>query len=149
MSVYSNTEIIAAVKNGTIVCTPFCEEHVAEASLDFTLGNYFYKQESDESYRIYNPFDAEDVARYFKGPLEAITHKKWCDRFGYMYLKNIPLDQPIIILKPGERILAHTHEPMHIALFGYFFFAHYGDIIFSITSNYTSSTTCASIQVYR
>ena len=110
MSVYSNTEIIAAVKNGTIVCTPFCEEHVAEASLDFTLGNYFYKQESDESYRIYNPFDAEDVARYFKGPLEAMTHKEWCDRFGYTYLKNIPLDQPIIILKPGERILAHTHE---------------------------------------
>ena len=110
MGVYANQEIIAAIQAGTIVCTPFHPEHVAEASLDFTLGYYFYKQESTEDYRIYNPFDAEDVARYFKGPLTAMPHQQWCQRFGYTPLKNIPPEQPIIVLKPGERILAHTHE---------------------------------------
>lgn len=110
MSVYSNTEILASVKDGRIVCTPFDPSHVAEASLDFTLGYYFYKQEFDNQSSVYNPFDADDVARYFKGPLEAMPHGEWCEKFGYTPFRNIPLEQPIIVLKPGERILAHTHE---------------------------------------
>lgn len=110
MSVYSNTEIKAAIKDGTIVCTPHNESHVSEASLDFTLGYYFYKQEFDQRSRVYNPFDEADVARYFKGPLEAMPHKQWCEEYGYKEFKNIPPDHPIIVLRPGERILAHTHE---------------------------------------
>lgn len=110
MSVYSNREIREAVGNGTIVCVPFNDDNVSEASLDFTLGYYFYKQEFDERANVYNPFDEQDVARYFKGPLEAMPHKEWCDKHGYREFENIPLDHPIIVLKPGERILAHTHE---------------------------------------
>ncbi|HSW91859.1 MAG TPA: deoxycytidine triphosphate deaminase [Candidatus Saccharimonadales bacterium] len=110
MSVYSNTEIKAAVKAGTIVSVPYNEAHVSEASLDFTLGHYFYKQEFQEEAKVYNPFDPDDVARYFKGPLEAMPHKDWCEKYGYPLFKNIPADHPIIVLRPGERILAHTHE---------------------------------------
>jgi deoxycytidine triphosphate deaminase len=110
MSVYSNTDIFKAIKDGTIVCVPFNEKHVSEASLDFTLGHYFYKQEYSEESRVYNPFDKDDVARYFKGPLEAMPHKQWCEENGYKLFDNIPEDHPIIVLRPGERILAHTHE---------------------------------------
>ena len=110
MSVYSNREIKQGIKDGTIVCTPLDEKNISEASIDFTLGYYFYKQEYDEISRVYNPFDENDVARYFKGPLEAMPHQDWCDRYGYKTFKNIPMDHPIIVLKPGERILAHTHE---------------------------------------
>lgn len=110
MSVYSNTEITTAIENGTIVCVPFNPKHVSEASMDFTLGNYFYKQEFEENSRVYNPFDKDDVDRYFKGPLEAVAHKKWCEDNGYELFANIPPDHPIIVLRPGERILAHTHE---------------------------------------
>lgn len=110
MAVYSNTDIKRAINDGTIVCTPYIEQYVSEASLDFTLGHYFYKQEYDESNRVYNPFDEADVARYFKGPLEAMPHAAWCEKNGYKLFKNIPEDHPIIVLKPGERILAHTHE---------------------------------------
>lgn len=110
MSVYSNTEIKQAIKDGTIVCEPFTTDNVSEASLDFTLGHYFYKQEYEEDAKVYNPFDETDVARYFKGPLEAMPHKQWCDKYGYKLFKNIPEDHPIIVLRPGERILAHTHE---------------------------------------
>ena len=118
MSVYSNTEILQAVKDGTIVCTPFDERNVSEASLDFTLGHYFYKQEYDERSRVYNPFDKDDVDRYFKGPLEAMSHRQWCERYRYLEFKNIPADHPIIVLKPGERILAHTHEFIGIRAHG-------------------------------
>lgn len=110
MGVYSNTDIRQAVKDGRIVCVPFHPEHVAEASLDFTLGHYFYKQEFDNQSSVYNPFDAEDVERYFKGPLQAMPHAQWCDNNGYALFDNIPEDHPIIVLRPGERILAHTHE---------------------------------------
>lgn len=110
MSVYSNTEIKAAVADNTIVCVPFNDANVSEASLDFTLGHYFYKQEYQENSRVYNPFDETDVARYFNGPLEAISHKEWCEKNRYQLFENIPEDHPIIVLRPGERILAHTHE---------------------------------------
>lgn len=111
MGVYSNTEIKAAVSDGTIVCVPYNDKHVSEASLDFTLGHYFYKQEyQPEASGVYNPFDESDVARYFKGPLEAISHQEWCQKNGTELFDNIPADHPIIVLQPGERILAHTHE---------------------------------------
>ena len=118
MSVYSNTEIKEAVNNGTIVSVPYDETHVSEASLDFTLGYYFYKQEVREDSRMYNPFDADDVARYFKGPLKAMPHREWCEKYGYKPFKNIPANHPIIVLRPGERILAHTHEFIGIRSWG-------------------------------
>jgi deoxycytidine triphosphate deaminase len=110
MSVYSNTDIRRAIDEGKIVCVPFNDDHVSEASLDFTLGHYFYKQEYSEESRVYNPFDKIEVDRYFKGPLEAMPHKQWCEQNGYKLFDNIPEDHLIIVLRPGERILAHTHE---------------------------------------
>lgn len=118
MSVYSNIEIKTAVADGSIVCIPYSEKHVSQASLDFTLGHYFYKQEFEEEARIYNPFDKRDVDRYFKGPLEAMPHRQWCEKNGYTLFDNIPIDHPIIVLRPGERILAHTHEFVGIRAHG-------------------------------
>ncbi len=118
MSVYSNRQIKQAIEDGVIVSVPYNPDNVSEASVDFTLGYYFYKQEFDERSRVYNPFDEEDVARYFKGPLEAMPHQEWCDKYGFKTFKNIPLDHPIIVLKPGERILAHTHEFIGIRAHG-------------------------------
>lgn len=110
MGVYSNTEIREAIKDGSIVCVPFSDDYISEASLDFTLGYYYYKQEDDGAPRVFNPFDQEDVSRYFRGPLEAVPHGEWCRKNGYHLLANIPENHPIIVLQPGERILAHTHE---------------------------------------
>lgn len=118
MSVYSNIEIKAAIKNDTIVCVPFNEDNVSEASLDFTLGHYFFKQEYSDASKVYNPFDKVAVDRYFDGPLEAMPHAKWCEMNGYALFKNIPADHPIIVLRPGERILAHTHEFIGIRAHG-------------------------------
>ena len=118
MSVYSNIEIKAAVANGTIVSVPFNEDNVSEASLDFTLGHYFFKQEYSDVSKVYNPFDKDDVDRYFAGPYEAMPHAEWCEKYGYSLFENIPEDHPIIVLRPGERILAHTHEFVGIRAHG-------------------------------
>lgn len=110
MGVYSNIQIKQALDDGHIVCTPFNPKHISHASLDVTLGYYFYRVEKTNERNIYNPFDREDVERYFDGPYMAMPHKKWCDLNGVKPLKNIPDDHPVIAIKPGERILAHTHE---------------------------------------
>jgi|TARA_B100001245_G_scaffold228821_1_gene206531 deoxycytidine triphosphate deaminase len=110
MSVYSNTDIKKAIATGHIVFHPYQEEHIAGSSVDVTLGHYFYKQEYPEESKVYNPFDKKEVDSYFKGPLEAMPHKEWCKKHGYLPFKNIPDNHPIIVLKPGERILGHTHE---------------------------------------
>lgn len=110
MGVYSNVQIREALKKGHIVCHPFNPKHVAHASLDVTLGYYFYRIERMNEQTIYNPFDREDVERYFDGPYKAIAHQQWADLNGHKLLENIPPEHPVIALKPGERILAHTHE---------------------------------------
>ncbi|HMQ96148.1 MAG TPA: deoxycytidine triphosphate deaminase [Candidatus Saccharibacteria bacterium] len=118
MGVYSNTEIHEAIDDGRIVCLPFNPQHVSEASLDFTLGHYYYKQEYQVENTVYNPFDEAEVDRYFKGPLEAIPHKEWCAKNKRELFANIPEDHPIIVLAPGERILGHTHEFVGIRAHG-------------------------------
>lgn len=110
MGVYSNTQIRQAISDGHIVCRPFQAKHVSQASLDVTLGYHFFRMERANERTVYNPFDREDVERYFDGPYKAMPHEKWCKLNGISPAKNIPLDHPIIAIKPGERILAHTHE---------------------------------------
>lgn len=108
--VYSNRQIKEAIRTGHIVCTPYEEKHVAHASLDVTLGFYYYRTGQAQRGYIYNPFDQRDVARYFGDTQQAINHQDWCDQNGVKLFDNIPPDHPVIPLRPGERILAHTHE---------------------------------------
>jgi len=110
MSVYSNTQIKQAIAGDHIVCVPYNPQHVSHASLDVTLGFHYYRIERMNDRTIYNPFDREDVERYFDGPYKAMPHGDWCKLNGFKPVANIPLDHPVISLKPGERILAHTHE---------------------------------------
>lgn len=110
MGVLSNIQIRQAIAEGHIVCHPFNPKYVAQASLDVTLGYYYYRIEPANERIIYNPFDREDVERYFDGPFKAMAHKAWCDQNGLKPVVGIPDDHPVIAVKPGERILAHTHE---------------------------------------
>lgn len=108
--VYSNIQIKQAHQNGHIIIRPFNEQFVSEASYDVTLGGYFYTVEQLETRNVYNPFDTDEVRRYFDGPHQAISHQRWVDKHNLKLFKNIPAEHPIIVLKPQERILAHTHE---------------------------------------
>lgn len=110
MGVYSNIEIKQAIADGTIVSMPYDEKYVSQASLDFTLGHYFFRLNPTDNAKIYNPFDQDEVTRYFDGPFEATRHSDWCKENGCKSFVNIPANHPIIVLQPGERILAHTYE---------------------------------------
>ncbi len=110
MGVFSNIQIKKAIKEGHIICVPFNDKHITEASLDITLGYYYYKTEIKNGHTVYNPFDSQDVDRYFDGPYRALEHRKSASLHGYKLQKNIPDNHPVIVIKPGERILAHSHE---------------------------------------
>ena len=110
MSVYSNTDIKKAIEEGHIVFHPYQPEHINGSSVDVTLGGWFYRTDRHALTGIYNPFDTTEVDKYFGEAQKAVTHKEWCSARDILPFANIPADHPIIVLEPGERILAHTHE---------------------------------------
>lgn len=110
MGVYSNIEIEQAIADGHIIFHPYQPEHINGSSVDVTLGEWYYQTDSNNANSIYNPFDKAEVDRYFGEVKQAIPHQQWCDETGNAPLVNIPADHPVIILGPGERILAHTRE---------------------------------------
>lgn len=110
MGVYSNTEIEQAIVDGHIVFHPYQKNHINGSSVDVTLGEYYYRTDRKSDFGVYNPFDETEVKRYFGEPQRAILHRDWCKQTGEKPFANIPADHPIIVLEPGERILAHTHE---------------------------------------
>lgn len=114
MGVYSNIQIKEAIKKGHIVFHPYTEKHIAGSSIDVTLGHWYYRTERPSEGGFYNPMDEADVNKYFGEPQHAVVHKKWAETHGRKLFKNIPAEHPIIVLRPGERILAHTHEFMGI-----------------------------------
>ena len=110
MSVYSNIQIREAIDEGHIVCVPFNPKHVAHASLDVTLGYYYYRTGQSQRGYVYNPFSETDTKRYFGEVQQAVPHQDWANANNVQLQENIPADHPVIPLRPGERILAHTHE---------------------------------------
>ena len=110
LGVFSHQEILAAIKTGQIVCRPFSEDNLSLSSLDVCLGEWYYRTEQSRTSGIYNPFEKVSVDRYFDGPHRAISNREWADQTGRHPFIGIDSDCPIIVLGPGERLLAHTQE---------------------------------------
>ncbi|MBI3624221.1 deoxycytidine triphosphate deaminase [Candidatus Saccharibacteria bacterium] len=110
MGVYSNIQIKEAIANGHIVFYPYHEEQITGSSVDVTLGEWYYRTERPSEGGFYNPLDKTAVKLYFDGPHKAEKHADWAKKHGRRLFTNIPAKHPIIVLRPGERILAHTHE---------------------------------------
>lgn len=109
--VLSNIEIRQALVSGQILIHPFRSENINTSSYDVTLGEHFYRTDRSSHNVFFNPFDQVDVSRYFgQEPLTAIEHAQWAHDHNRDPFKHIPLDHKIVVLAPGERILAHTHE---------------------------------------
>lgn len=118
MGVFSDREIREARERDQIVIDPYLPENVKGSSLDVRLGEWFYVTDSASNQDYYNPFDERSVQDYFKGPLRATSNQEWADLHNRKIWYNIPPDHPIIVLRPHERILAHTIEYVGIAYNG-------------------------------
>lgn len=113
--IYSDREITAALANGHIVCDPV-PARINGSSVDVTLGYYFYRAGGQGEGGLFNPFDETDVRRYFgeykvAKPWREVRHRITDQGVaGIDSIKGINDNHPVIVLRPNERILAHTHE---------------------------------------
>lgn len=113
-AVFSDREILAARETGQIVIDPFLPENVNSSSVDVRLGNTFYRMEASDTQDTLNPMDEESVKSYFRGPFKCEINAVWCAKNHRTPFRGIPEDYPIIVLRPHERVLAHTIESIGI-----------------------------------
>lgn len=119
--VLSNTAIRKARDKGELIIEPFTEANLNTSSYDVSLGDAYFREHApsaagpevcEHDDRIYNIYDQEHVERVWGNePEYAKTYQELIDQ-GLLSpgLKNIALDDQIILIGPGETILAHTFE---------------------------------------
>lgn len=109
-SLLSRDMILWHKEKGNIFISPFNPQNLQTTSYDVRLGENFFQEQPFRAScrRIFNPFNLEDIRRYWGEPQKAITASDWVEKNGP--LDNIKPDDKIVILGPGETILAHTEE---------------------------------------
>lgn len=106
----SRDAILRHFKEGNIVIDPFDERRLKTASYDITLGEWFWREGHPEGRAtVHNPYDEASVQRVWQGPHQAELAFNVDQRLGLKF-KNIRPTEKIILLKPGETVLAHTEE---------------------------------------
>ena len=97
-------------ERGNIFIDPFIPTNLKTTSYDVRLGTNFFQEQPFRSAarRIFNPFDPDDVRRYWGEPQETLLARDWMKENGL--LKNIKREEGVIIWGRGETILAHTEE---------------------------------------
>jgi dCTP deaminase len=109
--IYSDRQVKEALQQGHIRIYPFEEANLSGTSYDVRLGEYFFTTDRLQNKPVYNPYDPDDVARYFEYQAKrAEPHQEICQKRGLEPFANIPPEHPVILLQPHERILAHTYE---------------------------------------
>ncbi len=113
-SFLSDKAILRERDNGNILIEPFVRENLGTGSYDVSLGRYYYRENRDASgLSFYNPYSKSDVARVWGDQddyLEAMSAREWRKQNRNFPLENIDDNEEIIVLDPGETILAHTNE---------------------------------------
>ncbi|MDP3646144.1 MAG: dCTP deaminase [bacterium] len=107
----SDRKILEAMKEGSIVIEPFNRKNLATSSYDVTLGEHFFTEQHPQHFEnIYNIYDKSHVDRVWG--TEARRAKEARDVLkNYAFdWKGIAPENKIILLAPGETVLAHTEE---------------------------------------
>lgn len=109
----SDKKIIEEMKKGDILIHPFNKENLSTSSYDVTLGEFYFRESAPERYqnKIYNIWDDKHIEKVWN--TKTIHRaKKAKDVFKDINFefRNISPEDKIILLEPGETILAHTNE---------------------------------------
>ena len=106
----SRDAILRHFNEGNIVIDPFEERKLKTVSYDVSLGNWFWREGHPEGRAsVHNLYDEMSTKRVWQGPYQAEWAKEVSERLG-LELKNIKPEDKIVILRPGETVLAHTDE---------------------------------------
>lgn len=107
----SDRRILEHMKAGTVVIEPFVRENLATSSYDVTIGEwYFREQPPQEHKKVFNIYNRSDTERIWGTvPHRAQKAKDALKNFNIQF-EGIRPDDKVILLEPGETILAHTNE---------------------------------------
>ncbi|MBU0750445.1 hypothetical protein KKH15_02920 [Patescibacteria group bacterium] len=108
----SDRRILEEMKKGDIVISPFTEEQLATSSYDVTLGEFFYREQPPKyNHSLYNIWDEEHVKHVWGADnvQRAVVAKEAFKKYNFEW-NGIHPDDKVIVLRPGETILAHTNE---------------------------------------
>jgi len=107
----SDKKIIEELKRGDIIIEPFKRENLSTSSYDLTLGEYFFAEQPPKHFQnIFNIYEKEHVDRVWgTKPLKAKLAKEVFENYKFEF-GNISLMDRVIMLAPGETILAHSNE---------------------------------------
>lgn len=108
MSVLSKPQILKHIKEGNIVVSPFNKDNLANSSYDVRLGEYFFRQSPIKLSQIFNPFYEKHVRKMYQEAETAMFVSEIRSKLnpGYGLLDK----DRVILIAPGETILAHTIE---------------------------------------
>lgn len=108
----SDKKILDAKKEGFIVIEPFKKENLATSSYDVTLGEHFFREQptkyNHSLYNIWSKAHMEHVWGAHKVE-RAVRAKEAFEKYNFEWEGISPQDK-VIILRPGETVLAHTNE---------------------------------------
>lgn len=116
-SVLSRDMIIRGRDEEWVFIDPFDESRVKTSSVDISAGEYFWTTVGQHPGKnLFNPYDSESVRKLWKGPYRALTviqhltEGPFRDNLTEDDFNGLEMDDSVIILRPGETILAHTDE---------------------------------------
>ena len=107
----SDRKILDRMQGGTIIIEPFIRKNLATSSYDVTLGEWYFREQQPQRYQnVFNVYDKKHTdAVWGTEPLSAEPADKALAHFNFNWDGIQPTDK-VILLEPGETILAHTNE---------------------------------------
>lgn len=106
----SDKKILEEMGRGNIIIAPFQEENLSTASYDVSLGRYYFSEQKNITSTLYNPCNQKEVERVWgTEPQQAKLAKEVFANEPFDFV-GINENDLIIVLEPGETILAHTEE---------------------------------------
>lgn len=95
---------------GNIVIDPFDARKLKTTSYDISLGEWFWREGHPEGRAtLHNVYDESSTKLVWQGPYQAEGAHEVAARLG-QELVNVKPSDKIVLLRPGETILAHTEE---------------------------------------
>lgn len=108
----SDNGIERARQEGLVVIEPFVRENLGPNSYDVRLSEWFYREQNPTlKGRVFNPFDPASVQGVWGTPQRGVPFSKLV-KGGFLDANMIGYkpDDLVILLGPGETILASTEE---------------------------------------
>lgn len=108
----SNKRILEEMRRGAVVIEPFKRENLATSSYDVTLGEYFFREQPPKyNHSLYNIWSKEHMEHVWGANKveRAVIAKEAFKKYRFEWNGISPNDR-VIMLRPGETILAHTNE---------------------------------------